>query len=163
MPVVMVLAVCLVPSYYARSSSAPRPLTALVRRMEAFADVLQSPQTTILQGEYAYEISSYVGHGKCRSLSNTLLLRDWPAGVPLEEFLARRGVNAMYLDNLMLGWLEHERPREARAFLSGPLPAGWKRLGGSDKPGDRWRMYQGPAAQARATLACAAGPGRTRR
>jgi hypothetical protein len=141
-PVLAAVVLPAAPSFYLTGPLPQRPLYTLLRRMEPFTDVLQSPATVFVAGDYGEAVSIYVGRGKCRYLDNGTLTNDWPAGMPLQQVLTKAGVNALYLDNRILGWMEHERAREAQAFLGETPPAGWRRLGGGDIPGDRWRMYQ---------------------
>jgi hypothetical protein len=71
-----------------------------------------------------------------------VMLRDWPAEVPLEKFLASNRGNVLYLDERILGWIYQHRAREAQSFLGDAPPAGWRYLASGDGPGDRWRLYQ---------------------
>jgi hypothetical protein len=145
LPAMMIGLLWIVPTYVARTAAPPRqPVLSLIQRMSPYADLLQSRETVLVQGPYSWEIRAYVGKGLCWAHDYLVLTRDWPVGTPLERFLEEGGVNALYLDDSILDWLERGRPTDAVAFLQEEPPAGWRLLGHGNSPGDRWRMYHRP-------------------
>lgn len=158
----MVIAiVLLLPRYFQTSPGllGPRPLATRLERLEPFSPLYREPAMKILQGEYAWEVNSYLGYGKCQSLANNVLRNDWPTGMPLEEFLDSQEFNAIYLEEFMLHWLQTERAADARSFLSAQSPREWQLLGNDETPGARWRLYQRvPSAAEMASNADDAAP-----
>jgi hypothetical protein len=114
----------------------------MVHRLQPHTALLRSRDTTLVQGDYPMEVKTYVGRGQCKVYDRWFLMAEWPAGLPLETFLAKRGINMIYLDEQMLQWLRSQRPTESRDFLESLPPVGWQQLGGGDAPGDRWRLYR---------------------
>jgi hypothetical protein len=118
-----------------------RPLLALTERMRPYQAGLPRPGMVPMLGDNADAASAYVWKGQQQVLDYGLLEREWPAGEPLAEPLARHNVGMLYLNERMIRHLELARPRDAWAFLNGPLPGGWQCVGGGNDPGDRWRLY----------------------
>jgi hypothetical protein len=79
--------------------------------------------------------------GQVHVLDYGLLEQGWPAGQALGDLLARHNVGLTYLNERMIRHLELARPRDAWAFLNGPLTGGWQCVAGGNDPGDRWRLY----------------------
>jgi hypothetical protein len=155
MPLVMAALAALVWPYYDRAAAHQpgvadnvRPLHDLFRRVQRHPDAVPAPGTTALLGDYAFDLSVYLWQKSHPAADYNMLVHDWPAGMPLGEFLARRHVSVLYLNDWMIHHLEVLRPREAWAFLNGPLPPGWRCVDGGNLQGDRWRLYTrgGPGA-----------------
>jgi hypothetical protein len=70
------------------------------------------------------------------------MLDDRPAGEPLDVFLERKGINLFYLDELLLQRLAATAPGKAEPFLSDAGDSRWELLGGSDKPGNHWKLFR---------------------
>jgi hypothetical protein len=119
-----------------------RPLVKRLNELQGFEPLYRNPATNILQGEYAFEIHSYLGHGQCASHAYPLLREEWPQDMALGEFLHERKINALFLDESTLAWLQAKRAADAQMFLSEQPPREWQLLGQSAAPGDRWRLYQ---------------------
>lgn len=145
LPLAMVTLIILVPPYFQpMAGRSYRPLRELVGRLQSF-DVAPAEGAVPLLGDYASELAAYVW--KKRTVLNYDILRtSWPAGMRLEQLLAERQVDLLYLNESMLEHLESEHGQDGAAFVSALPPAGWRLLGHGDIPGDRWRYfhYEGP-------------------
>jgi hypothetical protein len=134
------------PSSSGRAASAEvrdvrRPLRDLTRRLRPYEAGLPRPGSVALVGDGADDAAAYVWKNRQPAIGYGPLQSEWPAGEPLGELLARRDVGLLYLNERMIHHLETSRPRDAWAFLNGPLPDGWQCVGSGDEPGDRWRLY----------------------
>ena len=152
MPLIMVALTALVPTYREvppAGSPAPaglwvghRPLRDLTVRLRPYPSGPPRPGSVALLGDHCWEAGAYVWKGRYTVLDYGPLERDWPgAGKPLAQILAERNAGLLYLNERMLGYLEQARPKEAWAFLNGPLPPDWLCVNGGNDPGDRWRLY----------------------
>lgn len=142
MPLTMVLLVVGTPPYYpSRSHQHPLLLNRMVTRMMPYQSLIADPNAVVLQGEFSFEIGSYVGLGRCR-IHSYALLRDWNGDVPLEQFLEDHAVTFFYLDRNLMIALQTEHPETAQAFLEDPPAPGWKLIGFQELSADSWRFYQ---------------------
>jgi hypothetical protein len=141
MPLVMAGAFLAVPSYFGEPAHRPpQRLHALIQCLRPFQELIASPHTVLLKGEYPEEVRNYLGHGACKSYSYSLL-DDWSGDVPLDAFLEKRGVNLFYLDEALMERL-CKRADTAGPFLSMTDSASWKLIGFEDVPGGRWKLFQ---------------------
>ncbi len=140
-PVLMVALPLLAPCHYRADAAGPRqPVAEHVRRLGPFAPLLARPDAHLL-GPRAAEVAAYVGRGACQA-SDANMLKEWPAGVPLDEFLEARGVNLLYLDETLLGMLETEKADRARPFLDAAAAGRWRLVGMGDEPNGQWRLFR---------------------
>src|SRR5262249_19575057 len=74
MPLVMVGGFLAVPSYFGEPAHRPpQRLQALIQCLKPFRELIASPQTVLLKGEYPEEVRNYLGHGACKSYCYSLL------------------------------------------------------------------------------------------
>jgi hypothetical protein len=141
MPLAM-LGLCLaIPPYFkAPQHGLSQRLHPLIQRLEPFRDLLASGDTHFLKGEFAWELSFYLGGGASKPYSYALL-DEWNGDVPLDTFLELRGINLFYLDESLLRCLE-THGAAAEVFLGTTANATWKPIGFEDVPGCRWKLFQ---------------------
>jgi hypothetical protein len=141
MPLVMAGVLLAIPSYFGEPRHRPPQfLRALIQRLEPFQELIASPRTVFLKGEYPEEVRNYLGHGACKSYSYSLL-DEWSADVPLDRFLEKRGVNLFFVDEALTERLSR-RTSAAEPFLNTASAAPWKLIGFGDAPGCRWKLFQ---------------------
>jgi hypothetical protein len=108
--------------------------------MEPFRNLIASPDTAFLKGDFAWELNYYLGGGACKAYSYSLL-DEWNGRVPLETFLEERRINLFYLDESLLQRLG-TNSSAAQVFLGTTGNASWKLIGFEDIPGCRWKLLQ---------------------
>jgi hypothetical protein len=141
MPLVMAGVFLAVPSYFGEHGHRPpRLLHALIQRLQPFQELIASPRTVFLKGEYPEEVRNYLGHGACKSYSYSLL-DEWGEDVQLDSYLEERGVNLFYIDEALMQRLR-KRASTAGPFLNLTDNASWKLIGFEDVPGCRWKLFQ---------------------
>jgi hypothetical protein len=138
------LALCLLvrPHYVTAEGPAPHRLRALVERMRPFEELLAPKGLTLLQGDYAGEISLYVGRNYYARPLGYEVIHRWKRDVPLEVCLAGEKVDVFYLNEELLRFLQADPSPLAHSFLGPTPPRGWELVGRGDTPGDRWRLFR---------------------
>jgi len=141
-PLGVVGLVFLVPPYYSLNAAGPQqPLATAVRRLLPHEATIIRPGATVMLGDYAGELSGYVGRKVCKVVDYGPLLGEWKSG-PLEEFLAAHKIEALYLNEWMIHILEQNRLNDARKFLKGEPVPGWELVDSGNAPAERWRLYK---------------------
>jgi hypothetical protein len=142
-PAAMVALCLLVRPYYV-TAEGPQPhrLRALVERMRPFEELLAPRGVAVLQGDWAGEITLYVGRNYYARPLYYDVIHRWKRDVPLESYLAGEKVDVFYLNEELLRFLQAEPSPLARSFLGPTAPPGWELVGQGDAPGDRWRVFR---------------------
>src|SRR5262249_53308561 len=125
MPLVMTALVLAMPSYFGRPTHRPpQLLRGLIQRLKPFQEIVASPKTVFLKGEYPDDVRNYPGRGAGKSSSYSLL-DEWSAAMPLDSFLEKRGVNLFYIDEALMERLSRHA-NIAAPFLNTAGNARWE-------------------------------------
>jgi hypothetical protein len=117
----------------------PRALLETYRRLVPFHDVIADARTVFLKGDWYLEVPNYVGLGASQGLPY-LVLHYRPAEMPFADFLERRGINLLFVDEGLVEMLRGDDT--AQAFLRSPELAGWKVIGRQEHGRNRWTLLQ---------------------
>jgi hypothetical protein len=141
MPIIMLMVLLTVPGYYANPKRIqPRRLLELYQRLVPFQNVIARPNTVFLKGEYAFDVSGYIGH-RVSQVLDYRVLDEAPADIPLEVFLDKRGINLFYVDGNL--WSRLQANPLYRTFLASPESGGWKLIAFQDSgDANKWMLFQ---------------------
>jgi hypothetical protein len=112
-----------------------------IEQLRPYQTLIANPNTDFVKGEFCFEVSSYLGHGLCKSRDYGML-NERPAGQPLADFLEARGINFVYLDENLLYQLAATDPIGAQPFLGNTGNVRWKLVACQELPGQRWKLFQ---------------------
>jgi hypothetical protein len=117
------------------------PLTDAYRRLRPYEPLMAHPETRFLASQYGFELLTYLGHHMQDHSFGSDLLAKRDAGVSLDTYLERQGINLFYVDDDLLGKLEDDKSGYAKAILT-PGQSHWELIGSGDVPHKRWRLYR---------------------
>ncbi len=139
LPLLMVIMLFVIPSYYPTHAS-PRRLFAVYRQLAPFEQIIAKPDTVFLKGEYAGEISYYLGYARPQVFPYEILA-ELPAGTTPLSLLESKGINLVYVDEILAAKIPTIDPF-APSFSTTMQSAGWKLIAFQNIPGDRWMLWQ---------------------
>lgn len=142
MPLVMVVVLLTVPNYYATPTHhSPRRWLDIYRKLSPFQEIIAKPDTVFfLKGEYAGEITNYLGYGRPQVFNYDILAESPDVTTSLTS-LESKGINLVYVDETLATKIPTIDPF-APSFSTALQSVGWKLIAFQDLPGDRWMLWQ---------------------
>lgn len=151
-PVLAVAIVLIAPRHFVAGQSAPRPLAKAVERLLPYRDAISAPWVVTVvplkAGVGWYLHPAAVPHERT-PVEYAGALHEFPAltaaagpGEPFAALLDRHGVDYLYVNEHVLGWLARRPGTGGEPFLEGRAAPGFELLASGDAPGDRWRVYR---------------------
>lgn len=156
-PVVAVLAVAVIPSYYDLVSTLrgpqPRPLVENYERLATYSELLQQPGAVLVSPGYGGELCNYIARGACQGLNYFDLRSQVSSSTTWVQKLESSGATVFYADEAVL-----DDPAGQR-FVQQTTSAGWQTLGFDNVDGQRWILLGklGVGDSANAAVAPAVG------
>ncbi|NWJ46543.1 MAG: hypothetical protein HXX08_11745 [Chloroflexi bacterium] len=139
-PVIMVIGLIIAPVYYSDQNHVhPRLLLDDYRRLVPYTALIEKPDTVFLKGEFASDISNYIGKGYSSAFDYSILDEIKP-NTALPDFLASKNINLFYLDSNILQKLK-TNPLY-KSFLEFPQNFGWKEIGYQNTLSYEWLLLQ---------------------
>ena len=132
-----------------------RPLSQKLEHLAPQRAVLLKSRGHIILGNWSREIASYLDLDSPRPLEkeadpdylidprsffDNKLLRQWERTVPIEQFLAARSVDVLYLDASEFAWLRTEP--QASNMLDDPRAVGWLDLAHEERGDESWALLK---------------------
>jgi hypothetical protein len=149
-PIVAVLAIMIVPSYYAAEyKGRPRPLVRGYERLASYEKLFREQGAGLVSPGYGGELCSYVGKGECQPFdyfelkTHVSSANSWPA------VLNGSGATLFYADETVL-----DDPAGQR-FVQQSVSSGWITLAFDNVNGQRWMLLGKPGV----TKSSSATPG----
>ena len=156
MPLIMVGFVLFAPRYFQASSvSAPsQPIGDAVKRLCAHRAEIAEPRTSLAVpsypvGQYAHPLLPFAfpqdqfhAAPRSRLFEVPWLLDAMEKGETFSGTLARYLIDFVYLDESSLSQIQARGLDPGGHFAAGRETSSWQLVDGSDRPGDRWRLYR---------------------
>jgi hypothetical protein len=132
------LLIAVVPSKYRTPLSGPYTLSGTIEKLQPYADRISLRGTVFVKGEYAGEVTGYLGRAQCQSRGYDVL-GDLSNPKEIEKSLEQAGANLLYVDERLIA--EAETKYQRRRLLRYDSPD-WELIACGSVPGDRWQLYR---------------------
>lgn len=120
-----------------------RPLYENYKRLEPFAELLRQPQTGMLLGDYDVMLGNYLRLSQAEKIYNYSLLVSCCKEESLEQYLAKKRVNVVFIQPRMVS--ELRSLSGGRQLIEQPETLGWQKLAPKTQA-DWLLLYRNPSA-----------------